>query len=185
MIRVNTQTDELAREQVPAGLKKLADETLRNLQTELDPVPSEYLNYEWWPEVNNAPPLAADEKYGSEILNIDKPNKQVLVSYNVETKTQDEIDAEIETSRVHIQSQIQQRLDSFAQSRMYDSALSCCSYSASTDPTFNAEANYMLTARESTWTASRTIYDDVVAGNRAIPNDISEIEGELPTLAWP
>lgn len=184
MIKVNISTDAMNREPIPAALHGLNEETLKNLQSELNPVPNEFLDIEFWPEVATEPNLEKNEKLGSEILTLDKPNKRVLVSYNVEQKTQQEIEAEIEVSKSKIQSQIQERLDSFAQGKLYNSCLSCCSYKDDSNPEFASEAAHMISLRSSTWSTAKTIYADVIAGLRDIPDDITEIEAELPALEW-
>jgi hypothetical protein len=85
MFKVNTQTLETSRESVPANLKGLATETLQNLQTSLDPVPSALVGIEFWPEfeqVTNFNPKT--HKLGAEILTVDPTAKTVTVSYEVD-----------------------------------------------------------------------------------------------------
>ena len=84
MIKVNIATLEIKRERLPRSLRGLTNETLRNLQTELNPVPVRFLNIEYWPENNITPVIdKATEKYGDEILTIDVPGKWVNVSKQV------------------------------------------------------------------------------------------------------
>lgn len=50
MIKVNIKTQETSREPIPECLRNLGSETLRNLQTELNPVPPHLIDIEFWPE---------------------------------------------------------------------------------------------------------------------------------------
>lgn len=79
---------------------------------------------------------------------------------------------------------IQGRLDSFAQTRMYDGILSACSYVASGVPKFAAEAAYCVGARDATWAKGYEIMAAVTGGARPMPT-IEQVEAELPKLAWP
>lgn len=88
-----------------------------------------------------------------------------------------------------IQSQIisatQQRLDSFAQTRKYDSILSACTYATDSNPKFAAEGQYCIDARGATWTKLYEMLAEVEAGTRPMPSGYADVEGELPVLAWP
>lgn len=79
----------------------------------------------------------------------------------------------------------QNRLDAFAQSRGYDGILSLCTYATSTVPKFQAEGQYGVTARDATWAQLYTIMAEVESGARPMPEGYSDIESELPVLAWP
>ena len=61
MIKVNTQTLTTSREAIPANLKGLSSHTLNNLQTELNPVPLDLLNIEYWPENRLVQSIAATD----------------------------------------------------------------------------------------------------------------------------
>lgn len=88
-----------------------------------------------------------------------------------------------------IQAQIvaatQARLDSFAQTRNYDSILSACTYASSGIPKFAAEGQCAVNARDATWAALYTLMGEVQAGTRPMPTGYSEVEPLLPALAWP
>lgn len=84
-----------------------------------------------------------------------------------------------------VSQRVQQRLDSFAQTRYYDNILSACSYAADLDPRFAAEGRYCLSARSQTWVALSSIMVDVKSGARPMPATYAEIEAELPVLVWP
>jgi hypothetical protein len=79
---------------------------------------------------------------------------------------------------------IQQRLDDFARTRGYDNALSCASYSASTNAAFAAEGQYIVEARDATWVQAYAILDAVLSGARPMPT-MEDVMAELPSLAWP
>lgn len=80
---------------------------------------------------------------------------------------------------------IQKRLDDFARTRGYDGILSACTYATSAVPKFAAEGRYAVDARDATWSAAYAILAEVQAGDRPIPGSLSEIESDLPVLAWP
>lgn len=79
---------------------------------------------------------------------------------------------------------IQKRLDDFARTRGYDGVLSCCTYATSTVAKFKAEGQYMVDARDQTWSAGYQILADVESGARPVPT-LEELDAELPALAWP
>lgn len=79
----------------------------------------------------------------------------------------------------------QQRLDTFAQSRGYDSILSACTYASSSVVKFATEGQYCVDARDGTWAALLTVLAEVQAGTRPKPSGYAAIEAELPALVWP
>lgn len=80
--------------------------------------------------------------------------------------------------------EIQKRLDSFAQTRGYDNALSCCSYADSLVEKFASEGKYMKLSRDQHWNICYQIITDVQAGNRGIPT-LEQLFNELGPLEWP
>ena len=82
--------------------------------------------------------------------------------------------------------QIQNALDTFAQTRHYDGIMSACSYAESTDPVFKAEALYCIQLRDTTWRQAYIIMDEVLAGTRPLMT-IEELIAELPigSAEWP
>lgn len=80
---------------------------------------------------------------------------------------------------------IQLRLDTFARSRRYDNILSACTYAASSNPKFQAEGQACVNLRDSTWAAAYAILEQVEAGQRPVPDDLADIEDDLPALEWP
>ena len=93
-------------------------------------------------------------------------------------KTPDQIKAEIMTAT-------QQRLDTFAKTRLYDGVLSLCTYATSPNPKFQAEGQYGVEARDTTWATLYEIMEEVQAGTRPMPTGYADIESELPPLVWP
>jgi hypothetical protein len=79
----------------------------------------------------------------------------------------------------------QKRLDTFAKTRNYDGILSACTYATSTVPKFQAEGQYCVEARDTTWATLYQILAEVQAGTRPVPSGFADIESELPTLVWP
>lgn len=79
----------------------------------------------------------------------------------------------------------QERLDTFAKTRNYDSILSAATYSTSTIPKFQAEGQYAVETRDATWAKLYEILAEVEAGTRPMPSGYEAIEGELPVLNWP
>lgn len=79
----------------------------------------------------------------------------------------------------------QARLDTFSQTRNYDGILSACTYATSAVPKFQAEGQYCVQARDSTWAALYSILAEVEAGTRPIPAGFADVEADLPALAWP
>lgn len=80
---------------------------------------------------------------------------------------------------------IQQRLDTFAQTRNYDSILSACTYATSTVPKFKTEGQACVNLRDATWAAAYNILAEVQAGDRPMPASIADIEADLPAAVWP
>ena len=100
--------------------------------------------------------------------------------------TPQSIDAEtVEQVQARITQQVQQRLDNFARTRNYDNCLSACSYVASTNDKFKNEALYCIESRDQTWLKCAEILNEALAGDRPMPQDISDFENELPPLMWP
>jgi len=95
MIKINTKTLIATREGIPIALIGLSAETLRNLQTALNPVPSEFKDIEFWDEVDNSTHPTATEVFdGTEILTVNAENKSVTVVRGIRAKTQEELEAE-------------------------------------------------------------------------------------------
>lgn len=79
----------------------------------------------------------------------------------------------------------QARLDTFARTRNYDGILSACTYATSSVLTFQVEGQYCVAARDETWAKLYQIMNEVQAGTRPMPASYTDLEPELPVLAWP
>ena len=116
-------------------------------------------------------------------------NGQWVQQWEVYTLTPEEVAtnqaAAAQALQDGIVSATQQRLDTFARTRNYDGILSACTYAASTVPTFQAEGQYCVNARDNTWATLYQMLAEVQAGTRPVPTSFADIEPELPVLAWP
>ena len=91
--------------------------------------------------------------------------------------------AKLEQLKSSIVQQVQSRLDSFAQTKNYDSILSACTYANDNNETFKNEGQYCVEKRSATWEALYAILAEVEAGTRTVTS-FADIEADLPTLAW-
>ncbi|MHB8950684.1 MAG: hypothetical protein ACYC4S_16760 [Rhodoferax sp.] len=90
-----------------------------------------------------------------------------------------------EALQMMIVQKTQERLDAFAATRGYDGILSACTYATSSVPKFAAEGQYVVNARDLTWTALYTLMAQVQAGAAPIPSGYADVEPLLPALEWP
>ncbi len=81
--------------------------------------------------------------------------------------------------------QTQNRLDTFARQRGYDSMLSACTYATSSIPRFKADGQYCVDARDRTWATLYQLLQGVQAGTTPMPSGFADIEPMLPALTWP
>ncbi len=79
---------------------------------------------------------------------------------------------------------IQVHIDVTAQSRGYDSGVSCASYLGSTNPAWAAEAATLIAWRDAVWTYAQGELAKVEAGERDRPTVKALVE-ELPAVDWP
>lgn len=89
-----------------------------------------------------------------------------------------------EQVRARFAAAIQERLDAFARTRLYDGIQSACTYAASIHPAFAAEGRRCVALRDETWAAAYVLLDAVLAGTRPAPT-LEELAAELPALTWP
>lgn len=81
MSKVKISTMKATSEPIPKDLIGLDSYTLQNLQEELDPVPDQHLDTEYWPDVDVTP--AHDSRYqtlGAATLTVNQGNKTVSVA---------------------------------------------------------------------------------------------------------
>lgn len=100
-------------------------------------------------------------------------------------KTTQEKQAYYEALQNIIVTSVQNRLDDFAKSRNYDGVLSACTYYTSSVDKFRIEAQYMMEARDATWSTLYWVLSEVTAGNISVPTSYSDVEAYLPALHWP
>jgi hypothetical protein len=105
-----------------------------------------------------------------------------IVDLDAEVVAQNQA-AKLEQLKVSIVSQVQVRLDTFAQTRNYDSILSAATYAASSNEVFKAEGLKVVELRDATWSALYTILAAVEAGTRVV-SSYADIEADLPVLSW-
>lgn len=79
---------------------------------------------------------------------------------------------------------VQRHLDAQARARGYDGILSLCSYAASADPAFAAEAQVGVAWRDAVWRHCYQVLAEVEAALRTTPAE-AELIAELPAMAWP
>jgi hypothetical protein len=102
-----------------------------------------------------------------------------------ENMQSDEMNRRTPDVKAEIMEATQKRLDDFAKTRDYNSILSACTYATSTVPQFKSDGQYCVNARDQTWGRLHTMMSEVEAGTRPMPSGFSDIEFELPVLAWP
>ena len=94
----------------------------------------------------------------------------------------------LERIQAEFEGLIQARLDAFARTLTYDNILSACTYANSKNPVFALEGQYCIEARDNTWSKAyellNVILPELAAGERSMP-EWTEIETQLPELAWP
>ena len=107
---------------------------------------------------------------------------QVVRNFAVEAIPAEEL---LQALQQEIVQATQVRLDDFARTRSYDGILSACTYATSSVPKFQAEGQYCVDARDSTWQKLYEIMQEIESGSRPVPAGYSDIESELPVLSWP
>ena len=73
-------------------------------------------------------------------------------------------------------------LDEFARTKGYDNIMSASTYAAG--GRYAIEGRRALDLRSDYWYAAGQILQAVEAGQRAMPESLEDIRGELPTLSW-
>ena len=80
---------------------------------------------------------------------------------------------------------VQRRLDTFAQTRDYDTLERATTYIGDDFPRFSSDGIYCKEIRSDTWAFLYGELAKVAAGNRALPETWEELEIELPVMEWP
>lgn len=78
---------------------------------------------------------------------------------------------------------VQEKLDKFAQERLYDNIFTLCSYANSLDETFKNEGQIGIYNRDLLWNKCKEILEKVKNGEMEIPK-LDEFELMLPDLEW-
>ena len=79
-------------------------------------------------------------------------------------------------------SAIQSWMDGEAVKLGYDSVLSACSYINTGNPKFDAEGEGFRKWRSAVWERGYELIDEVIAGQREVPDDPAEVIALLPEL---
>lgn len=79
---------------------------------------------------------------------------------------------------------VQERLDTFAQTRSYDNIVSLASYATSKNVKRQTEGQYGVDARDAHWDKVYEIEAEVLAGTRTLPT-ADQVMAEMPALVWP
>ena len=108
--------------------------------------------------------------------------------------TQEEIDAYNQKKALETQTeasrQIQLLLDNTALEHGYDSIISLCTYSNSTNAKWASEGQYGCNFRDACWSKAEEIQDAVIAGNwpttgaGQLPT-VAQVLAEMPAVSWP
>jgi hypothetical protein len=106
-------------------------------------------------------------------------------SWNVVDMNTTELAREASNFQEAVVIAVQERLDSFAQTRNYDSILSACTYATSMVPKFKAEGQYCVDARDAAWSGLYTLLANVQAGTTPMPASVADVLATLPVLTWP
>ena len=104
MIKVNTMTGVATRSGVPTNLHGLSKHTLNNLQSELNPVPNDLFNIEYWNENVTPQEVTSSQKLGTETLTVNTSTHQVDVSYTILDKTAEELASETAEAAASVRS---------------------------------------------------------------------------------
>lgn len=176
-----------------------------NLDTQAYPVSEQDIRNQF-PNTSFATPFQAPEGYAPVLESPTPVYDTVNQGYREVAPTQDSLGNWMRTYEIYdldpeqaaanlaeknkriqesIVQQTQARLDDFAKTRYYDGILSLCTYATSSNPKFQVEGQYGVTARDETWSVLYGIMAAVEAGTRPMPDGYKEIEAELPVLEWP
>lgn len=92
--------------------------------------------------------------------------------------------------KVEAEAAIQNLLDSTARTHGYDNILSLCSYSNSTNLTWQKEGQYGCSYRDACWTKAQQIQTDATEGNWPTTGagqtpTVYDVLAAMPAVAWP
>lgn len=114
------------------------------------------------------------------VPNEQQPTEQELIDYGIANQRAIEIDS---TSREAAPS-VQYVIDKTAQSKSYADAVSCASYSTSSNTQWKAEAECFIVWRDSVWNYLYQLLATLEGNQDPIPS-VQEILDSLPVIVWP
>ena len=116
------------------------------------------------------------EEHGREIWNRCIRGDYGEIEEYVESETPQEVLIE------RFRSAIQSWMDGEAMKLGYDSILSVCSYINTGNPKFDAEGEGFRQWRSAVWARGYELIDEVIAGQREVPDDPADVIALLPEL---
>jgi hypothetical protein len=135
----------------------------------------------YYKDTNNKLHFLEDNAYAyllpDNVIQITNEEAETIRQESAPEKTKEQIIKEYQAA-------VQKRLDDFAQTRNYSGILSACTYSTSLVARFNAEGQYCVNARDTTWAKCYEILDAVNSNSRPMPT-LEQLMSELPVLSWP
>lgn len=176
-MKVNIKTLTATREGIPMPLIGLSADTLRNLQTALNPVPAEYIDIEYWDEVDITPTYdnTTHTLDGTETLTADIVTKTVKVAKGIRAKTAEELATElaelIAAKTKATETAVQAHINSVVVGLGYDDENSIAKYLVPENP-FYTECKAISLWIGAVWTSSYAIQTQVAAGT--IPEPTAE-----------
>lgn len=93
-------------------------------------------------------------------------------------------EAQLARVRAQLEAVLDRQVDAVARSMGYTSGVSCASYTASSNPTFAAEASAFVAWRDTFWAAAIAVLAEVQAGTRAVPTE-AELLAAMPAFVAP
>ena len=92
------------------------------------------------------------------------------------------VDLPLEVAKRNFERALTKELDEFARTKGYDNIMSASTYAAG--GRYAIEGRRALDLRSDYWHVAGQILQAVEAGQRAMPESLEDIRGELPTLSW-
>lgn len=138
----------------------------------------------WFPILPKEPPITT---FGFKVITTtpEKISDNYYYGWDTVQMTEEELFIHVQKIAEEIVVKVQERLDTFAQTRNYDGILSACTYASSKVSKFASEGQYCVDVRDDTWNTLYSIMTEVQNSLRPMPMSIEDIEGELPVLQWP
>ena len=178
--KVNPQTGEILSEQLtvpPDEVHGLADESLADLGATFPDRP-EYQGVGYWPETRQDQTLMISEVAVDPWVPVaDMPTRTIISKQTIAPKP-------LEAIKVLIGSAVDNYTNTVAVARGYTSIVSACSYIASGNAAWKADAQAAIAWRDAVWAYVYQLQADVVAGTATVP-EIPDLLAALPKIGWP